>query len=252
MPSRWYDYEKCYDNHNDNNWNVSACMNIKDSNAGGWRDTMLRKDLNDESTGTIWNAIQSTDFKNNITPVLKITNNNADDKGNSHNTSNASSITSDKLWILSPSEMGMPIMRDYKIINGYYSVNPSDANVHYFDMNSLYKNTIKYKSSSDGDPYSYWITTFNYLYAGDAYQWWMLPAGSRKMKNGIQAYHNTDSLSYCNLSHPSFNGCNSSYSYWLRCAYNNSDSFSEYGQIGIDHFSAKGYMGNGVVLAFSF
>ena len=180
---------------------IRGRMNSHYTNSGGWRDSMLRKNLNDESTGTIWNAIQSTDFKNNITPVLKITNNNAYIHGkcyycysdyNSTNTSNASSITVDKLYILSPSEMGMPIIKNYKILD---SCNNSqlNANVHYYDSNT-YKNTIK--SSRDGNTTNCWVAAFNYIYDGDAYQWWMLPAGSRKMSNGNQAYHNTDSYSY--------------------------------------------------------
>lgn len=165
---------------------------------------------NDESTGIIWNAIQSTDFKNNITPVLKITNNNYSNK----NTSNASNITVDKLYILSPSEMGMPIMRNYYNIYSYNEYQ-RNANMHYYDLDS-YNNTIK--SSGDGNNH-YWFTALDYIYAGDAYQWWMLPAGSRKMNNGNQAYHNTDSYSYCALSPSDNNASKCNYDdsyYWLR------------------------------------
>ena len=202
-------------------YSISSKMNTVDTNAGGWRDSMLRKNLNDESTGTIWNVIQSTDFKNNITPVLKITNNNANNSynsytlGNSNDTSNASSITADKLWILSPSEMGIPIIMNYKDIYGW-GLNQSDANVHYYDSDS-YKNTIK-ASSHNCYSICYWYAAFNNIYDGDAYQWWMLPSVSRKMSNNNQAYHNTDSYSYCTLdsSNPSTNKeCESSYFHYM-------------------------------------
>ena len=186
-------------------YTIRGRMNNSDLNAGGWRDTLLRKNLNDESTGTIWDAIQSTNFKNNIAPVLKTTNNSAYayNRGdyNSGNTSNASSITVDKLFILSPSEIGMPIM------NGYH--------VAYGNQN----NAIK--SSSNGNS-GVWSSEKSYIYSGDTYKWWMLPAGSRKMSNGNQAYHNTDSYSYCALatsSNPSINkSCNaySRFGYYLR------------------------------------
>lgn len=117
-------------------YTIRGRMNNSDLNAGGWRDTLLRKNLNDESTGTIWNAIQSTDFKNNIAPVLKTTNNSAYayNRGdyNSGNTSNASNITVDKLFILSPSEIGMLIMNGYNVANG----NQNNVNAHYYNGNN--------------------------------------------------------------------------------------------------------------------
>jgi len=204
--------------------------NSKYNNIGGWRDSILRKNLNDE-TGTIWNAIQSTDFKNNITPVLKTTSN-----GKCYNgyicddTSNTLSITTDKLFILSPSEMGMPVIKNYHVLSNDYSSSfggsQSDANVHYYDSDT-YNNTIKSSSDGNSQNFNFWSAVFNYIYSGDTYQWWMLPAGSRKMSNGNQAYHNTDSYSYCALatsSNPSTNkncSLSSDYSsdYWLRSVY---------------------------------
>ena len=217
-------------------------MNTTASGAdGGWRDSMLRKNLNDESTGTIWNAIQSTDFKNNITPVLKITNNHV----YSNNTSNTSSTTIDKLFILSPSEMGMPIMQNYnKEIDPYHN---SYSHVHYYNSNS-YMNTIK--SSNDGNISKDWDSSFHYLYSGNIYQWWMLPAGSRKMSNDNQAYHNTDSYSYCALftsSNPSTNKKCEDYDYWLRTIY--VWMFSSYSG-NLDCMFA--YSSSGVVVSFSF
>ena len=191
--------------------------------SGGWRDSQLRKNLNDESTGTIWNTIVSNDFKQNVMPVLK-TNNTYNLNFQFYNHFSNVSTTIDKLWILSPSEMGMPIIKNYNIIFSSYDAyqDQSDSNVHYYDSDS-YKNTIK--SSGDGNYKGWyeegWNSFYSYLYDGNTYQWWMLPAGSRKMSNGNQAYHNTDSYSYCDLTinnNPSTdNYClYSANNYWLR------------------------------------
>ena len=212
----------------------------------------MRKNLNDESNGTILNAIQSADFKNSITPVLKISDNRGNDNGDNY-TSNLSSTTVDKLWILSPSEIGMSIINNYE--DSYYDYHRAGANIHYYGSD-FYKNTIK--SSIDGSDNNYWSAFYNYLYAGNVYQWWMLPAGSRIMSNGSQAYHNTDSYSYCALftsSNPSANEeCHDS-SYWLRSAAPRGEwtSYSRYsgaggGSIG-DRLANEV---NGVVVSFSF
>ena len=176
------------------------------SNAGGWRDSQLRKNLNDESTDTIWNAIQSADFKNNITPVLKINNITPimDDSAGSinhniSNTSNAISSTFDKLWILSPSEIGAPIIKDYISIYG----NIINANLHYYNnAKDSYKDTLLLAAPKRNRSEYYmndWYTNYNMLYSNSTYQWWMLPTSSHKMSNGSQAYHNTDYYSYCTL-----------------------------------------------------
>ena len=239
-----------------NHYNIKSMMIVEFyPNVIGWRDSMLRNDLNDESTGAIWNTIQSTDFKNNITPVLKTTNNNANSKSSTN--ANASSITVDKLWILSPSEMGMPVIKNYKTIYGPrygHGENQSDANVHYYDSDT-YMNTIK--SSNDGDNnYSdtdnprYWYTEYHYLYASDTYQWWMLPAGTQ-ISYGKQAYHNTDLYSYCSLIHNKPSANKTCYwdndTYWLRSSYGYQPSAFSIG-LGYEHASFP----ERVVLAFSF
>ena len=232
--------------------------------AGGWRDSMLRKNLNDKSTGTIWNAIQSTDFNNNIAPVLKITNNSAYDYymlgsnyKNSDNTSNASNITVDKLYILSPSEMGMPIMNGYNVANGNQNnANEYNANVHYYDSDS-YKNTIK--SSKDCNFYG-WYSNNDYIYFGNTYQWWMLPAGSRKMSNDNQAYHNTDSKTYIasglNKNPSTIIGCYAIH-YWLRATYH--DSYYSSGDVSIFDSGSLSYLpidgqynNSDLIVSFSF
>ena len=235
------------------NYSIESSMNTTHSSSGGWRDSMLRKNLNDESTGTIWNAIRSTDFKNNITPVLKTTNN---DNNKGKNTSNASSTTIDKLFILSPSEMGMPIIKNYSVIIDYTN-GQKNANVHYYDLDS-YNNTIK--SSDYGNSYG-WYAAFDYIYAGNAYQWWMLPAGNRTdyittdgRTSEQQAYHNTDSYSYCTLttsSNPSSKNAYVDYfaSFMLR-SYANSNSITRF-SVYFGLYANSGIEGS-VILAFSF
>ena len=223
-------------------------MNNSSLNSNSYRDALLRKNLNDKSTGTIWNTIASNDFKQNIIPVLKMTNN--------AKRANISSLsaTVDKLWILSPSEMGLPVIRNYNVINEQRGYLNGDANVHYFDMNS-YSNTIK--SSNDGNIESEWHSNSFYIYVGNIYQWWMLPAGSRIMSNGNQAYHNTDSYSYCAIGlnrRPSGKECWNSHGFWFRSPdtydiiYENSIfSYFYYGSL---HFAGS-VSPNGVILAFS-
>ena len=227
-------------------------MNTAPSNSGGWRDSQLRKDLNDNKSGIIWNAIASDDFKNNITPVIKITNNNANGgKSNSSNTSNASSITSDKLWILSPSEMGMPVVSKKGMIIANRTSIQTDVDVHVYDGDSRYDNTVKYNGY--GNKYREWHIEEDYLYSNDSYQWWMLPTGDRKI-NGNQSYHDTDSYSYCNVAiglNPSSNKDCYNAAFWLRSADNNSYfhwTFANFAAI----YSYNHYERCNVIPAFSF
>ena len=233
-------------------------MNTVDYNTGGWRDSMLRKNLNDESTGTIWNAIQSTDFKNNIAPVLKITNNNANSKGIS---SNASSTTVDKLFILSPSEIGIAIVKDYNILNIDYNNSGyqyNNSNVHYYNNEQdSYINTLKTSEDSAG---GFIASEYDYMYAGNTYEWFMLPSGSRKMKNNNQSYHNTDLYSYCTLANYYFPSQQYtgyySYEFWLRspAASRNNNFFSHFhaGRLCDDSYFYSSMNDASVVLAFAF
>lgn len=295
--SKYNDYsingQYCEDDSYSNNiWNVdgNVCMNKSSiTTNGGWRDSMLRKDLNDESSGIIWNAIISNDFKQNIVPVLKITNNNNMDWPNASyfidhnggNTSNSALITIDKLFILSPSEIGMPIMKNYNAIgsiinynnlirwgyNNYpkYSNSKEDnsednSNVHYYNGTDYY-NTLK--SSADGANRHWWFAEPNYIYAGNTYQWWMLPAGSRKMSNDSQAYHNTDSYSYCSTENyrdkiifPSSNkSCNNTNSdYYLRSQQDFSFRFFYFSAFAVGVLRSASWhpISFGAILAFAF
>ena len=228
----------------------------------GWSDSLLRKDLNDKKSGRIWNSITSNDLKQSITPILKITKNNNNEKYGtkvlSSKTSNASSTTIDKLFILSPSEIGIEIVKDYNILDNDYQYN--NANVHYYNNEQdSYINTLKTSNDSKG----YLDSEYDYMYAGNTYEWFMLPSGSRKMKNNNQSYHNTDLYSYVTLADgysmkpPSQNGSaalsNSPDEFWLRSPAVGIEFFSGFGCVTVGYSSLHSTMyGAGVVLAFAF
>ena len=75
---------------------ISSRMNATDTNAGGWGKSELRGKMN---SGEIWNLMPS-DFQSKVKPVRKLTNNvNGTDKNA------AVTVTSDKLFLLSYSEI---------------------------------------------------------------------------------------------------------------------------------------------------
>ncbi|WP_432315667.1 DUF6273 domain-containing protein [Collinsella aerofaciens] len=75
---------------------ISSRMNATATNAGGWEKSELRQKMN---SGEIWN-LMPTDFQSKVKPVRKLTNNvNGTDKNA------AVTVTSDKLFLLSYSEI---------------------------------------------------------------------------------------------------------------------------------------------------
>ena len=78
--------------------NISSRMNATDTNTGGWEKSELRAKM---KSGEIWNLMPS-DFQSKVKPVRKVTNNVG---GGSANKNAAVTATSDKLFLLSYSEM---------------------------------------------------------------------------------------------------------------------------------------------------
>lgn len=78
--------------------NIKSRMNATDTNAGGWEASELRAKMN---SGEIWNLMPS-DFQSEVKPVRKLTNNVG---GGSANKNAAVTATSDKLFLLSYSEI---------------------------------------------------------------------------------------------------------------------------------------------------
>ena len=226
-------------------WKDRDRMNTGWTDYGGWRDSELRKSMNN---GIIWNVFPSA-FRDNVTSVNKATNNQV--KYHKYNDSGATSVTADKLWILSPSEMGMSVSNKGHII---WSGGPAGADVHVYNRDGRYDNTVK--ATDDGTLYhlSVWYTNEDYLYSDDVYQWWMLPAGDRKMSDGNHAYHNTDSYSYCAVAigtNPSSKNSNHDAAFWLRSP-RDSSFFAHFNCYYGDIDNGASYDGNGVVPAFSF
>ena len=77
---------------------ISSRVNATDSNAGGWEKSELRAKMN---SGEIWNLMPS-DFQSKVKAVRKLTNNVG---GGSANKDAAITATSDKLFLLSYSEI---------------------------------------------------------------------------------------------------------------------------------------------------
>lgn len=77
---------------------ISSRMNATSTNAGGWEKSELRQKMN---SGEIWNLMPS-DFKAKVKAVKKLTNNVG---GGSANKDAAVTATSDKLFLLSYSEI---------------------------------------------------------------------------------------------------------------------------------------------------
>lgn len=76
---------------------TNECVDDGHTNKGGWRDSDLRKWMND---GEIWNQFPE-DFRNNVITVLKQTNNM--DEGGTLGSS--ASATADKVWLVSYREL---------------------------------------------------------------------------------------------------------------------------------------------------
>lgn len=78
--------------------NISSRMNATQTNAGGWKQSELRQKMN---SGEIWNLMPS-EFQSKVKSVRKLTNNVG---GGSANKNAAVTATSDKLFLLSYSEI---------------------------------------------------------------------------------------------------------------------------------------------------
>lgn len=77
---------------------ISSRMNATSANAGGWEKSELRQKMN---SGEIWN-LMSSDFQSKVKAVKKLTNNVDGTKTNKNATV---TVTSDKLFLLSYSEI---------------------------------------------------------------------------------------------------------------------------------------------------
>ena len=106
------------------NDNTTTCASDGYTNKGGWRDSNLRQWMN---TGEIWNQFP-TDFQNNVTTVLKQTNNMY--YGNT--SGSAASATADKVWLVSYRELVPTIYDGWKSYNGFPALSQEGSQYEYF------------------------------------------------------------------------------------------------------------------------
>ena len=109
-------------------WNAlpkAYAMNNNYSNKGGWRDSLLRNQMNN---GEIWNQFP-TDFQNNVTPVLKQTNNMY--YGNAVGSS--ASATADKVWLVSYRELVPTLYNGWKTSGGFQALSQEGSQYEYFN-----------------------------------------------------------------------------------------------------------------------
>ena len=135
------------------------------TNRGGWRDSNLRKWMNN---GEIWNQFP-TDFQNNVTTVLKQTNNMA----YGSTVGSSASATADKVWLVSYRELVPTLYDGWKTYGGFQALNQEGSQYEYFHgkvTNNWSGNNILsgiYKTVSGSAPFG----------AGNGY-WWERSPGS--------------------------------------------------------------------------
>lgn len=134
-------------------WNAlpkAYVMNNFATSEGGWRDSLLRNQMNN---GEIWNQFP-TDFQNNVTPVLKQTNNMA----YGSTVGSSASATADKVWLVSYRELVPTIYNGWKTSGGFQSLSQEGSQYEYFNgkvTNNYSSNSILsgiYKTVSGSTP----------------------------------------------------------------------------------------------------
>ena len=125
-------------------------MNNSSTNKGGWRDSLLRNQMNN---GEIWNQFP-TDFQNNVTPVLKQTNN----MEYGRTVGSSASATADKVWLVSYRELVSTLYDGWKTYGGFQALSQEGSQYEYFQgkvMNNYSGNGILsgiYKTVSGSTP----------------------------------------------------------------------------------------------------
>ena len=109
-------------------WNAlpkAYAMNDNSYNEGGWRDSLLRNQMNN---GEIWNQFP-TDFQNNVTPVLKQTNNML----YGYTAGSSTSATADKVWLVSYRELVPTLYNGWKAFGGFQALSQEGSQYEYFN-----------------------------------------------------------------------------------------------------------------------
>lgn len=109
-------------------WNAlpkAYAMNKSLTNKGGWRDSLLRNQMNN---GEIWDQFP-TDFQNNVTPVLKQTNNMPYP---TYIVGPSASATADKVWLVSYRELASTLYDGWKGFDGFQALSQEGSQYEYF------------------------------------------------------------------------------------------------------------------------
>lgn len=142
------------------------------ANRGGWRDSLLRNQMNN---GEIWSQFP-TDFQNNVTTVLKQTNNMS--RGITDGSS--ASATADKIWLVSYRELVTAMRDGWKTYGGGSQAwGQEGSQYEYFngkvrDRGTLCNDTLSgiYKTVSGHTPvggYGFWWLRSPYRGTGDRF-----------------------------------------------------------------------------------
>lgn len=116
-----------------------ACSSDGYTNKGGWRDSNLRKWMNN---GEIWNQFP-TDFQTNVTTVLKQTNN----MSYGYSPGSSASATADKVWLVSYRELVPTLYNGWKTYDGFQAWSQEGTQYEFFrTANGLVSNN--YSSNS--------------------------------------------------------------------------------------------------------
>ena len=122
-------------------------MNDSSTNRGGWRDSLLRNLMNN---GEIWSQFP-TDFQNNVTTVLKQTNNM--DYGDT--SSSAASATADKVWLVSNRELVSSFASWMTSKDGYQAIRQEGSQYEYFTKKNV--SAVNYKELAGiGSSHCWW------------------------------------------------------------------------------------------------
>lgn len=130
---------------------------------GGWRDSNLRYALNE---GDIWQMMPKS-LRDNVTPVIKYTNNGSQDKVDGKYDKSNLSATVDKLFLLSYKELvPTPYSVQYGYPEAYNSLTQEGKQYEFFKG----KVTNNYSSNTVLN-YSHILTPNNWWWERSAYPW---------------------------------------------------------------------------------
>lgn len=154
---------------------------------GGWRDSNLRYNLNE---GDIWQMMPKS-LRDNVTPVIKYTNNGPQDKNEGYYDKSALTATVDKLFLLSYKELvPTPYNNSNYWEDAYNSLTQEGKQYEFFKD----KVTNNYSSNTVLN-YSHILTPNNWWWERSANPWYSYDA-LHVYSGGNPTYHTSVDCSY--------------------------------------------------------